>query len=37
MCVMAGCLARARLVPFAPAWARGAITGPYAYPMLGVG
>jgi hypothetical protein len=28
MCVIAGCIARARLVPFAPAWARGAMAVP---------
>ena len=42
MCVMAGCVARARLVPsaclvpFAPALARGAMPAPHEYPVLGV-
>ena len=35
MCVMAVCIARARLVLFAPARARGAMTVPHAYPVLG--
>jgi hypothetical protein len=43
MRVMAGCIARARLVPcaclvlFAPARARGAMTVPHAYPGRGGG
>ena len=36
MCVMAVCIARARLVLLcAPARARGAMTVPHAYPVLG--
>ena len=43
MRVLAGCVARARLVPcaclapFSPSRARGAMTVPHAYPVRGVG